>query len=117
MNNLAFCYRSAGALERALPLYQEAIRLALAKLGDHHPKTLAMMNDLANGYEVAGVLEEALPLLEEVLELIHTKLPDDHPLTLVSMRQPGRSLHAITVEEQPTGWLQVPRERDASFGG
>jgi serine/threonine protein kinase len=40
MNNLALGYRAAGQLAKALPLYEETLKLRKAKLGADHPDTL-----------------------------------------------------------------------------
>jgi tetratricopeptide (TPR) repeat protein len=95
MNNLALGYRDAGQLDKALPLYEETLKLMKAKLGPDHPDTLTSMNNLALGYRAAGQLDKALPLLEETLKLRKAKLGPDHPDTLTSMNNlavglPGR---------------------------
>jgi tetratricopeptide (TPR) repeat protein len=65
MGNLAGGYKDAGQLDKALPLYEETLRLMKAKLGPDHPDTLQSMNNLAGGYKDAGQLAKALPLYEE----------------------------------------------------
>jgi tetratricopeptide (TPR) repeat protein len=85
MNSLAAGYKSAGQLDRALPLLEETLRLRKAKLGPDHRHTLTSMNNLAEGYQAAGQIDRALPLLEEALRLSKARLgPDDHD-TLTSM--------------------------------
>jgi tetratricopeptide (TPR) repeat protein len=85
MGNLAEGYRAAGQRDRALPLYEETLKLTKAKLGPDHPDTLRSMNNLAGGYRAAGKLDRALPLYEETLKLTKAKLGPDHPDTLRSM--------------------------------
>jgi tetratricopeptide (TPR) repeat protein len=85
MSSLASGYRAAGQLDRALPLYEETLRLRKAKLGPDHPHTLRSMSSLAAGYRAAGQLDRALPLFEETLRLRKAKLGPDHPDTLTSM--------------------------------
>jgi tetratricopeptide (TPR) repeat protein len=68
MNNLALGYRDAGQLDKALPLYEETLKLRKAKLGPDHPHTLTSMGNLALGYQAAGQLDKALPLLEEAAQ-------------------------------------------------
>lgn len=85
MINLATGYMHAGKLDLALPLLEEALKLAKAKLGTHHTHTLTTMNNLAMGYMQAGKLNLALPLLEESLQLTKVKLGADDPSTFTSM--------------------------------
>jgi tetratricopeptide (TPR) repeat protein len=72
-------------LDRALPLYEESLKLRKAKLGPDHPDTLTTMNSLATVYKAAGKVDRALPLYEESLKLRKAKLGPDHPDTLTSM--------------------------------
>ncbi len=85
MNTLANAYRSAGQLDRALPLSEETLKLKQAKLGPEHPDTLTSKVNLALAYQSAGQLDRALPLLEEALTLMQAKLGPQHPHTLTSM--------------------------------
>ena len=65
MNNLAFAYKDAGRLDKALPLFKETLRLRTVKLGADHPDTLTSMNNLAWGYRDASRLDKSLPLFEQ----------------------------------------------------
>jgi tetratricopeptide (TPR) repeat protein len=65
MNNLAFGYLSAGKPDLAGPLFDETLRLQIARLGADHPRTLTTMNNLASCYRDAGKLDLALPLFEQ----------------------------------------------------
>jgi tetratricopeptide (TPR) repeat protein len=58
-------YQAAGKLDRALPLFEETLKLTKAKLGADHPDTLISMNNLALVYQTAGKLDRALPLFQE----------------------------------------------------
>ena len=49
----------------ALPLFEETLKTARAKLGPEHNVTLVTMANLATAYRAAGKLERALPLLQE----------------------------------------------------
>jgi tetratricopeptide (TPR) repeat protein len=85
MNNLAAGYKSAGELDKALPLLERTLDGRKAKLGPGHPDTLRSMNNLASGYLDARKLDLALPLLEQSLVLSTDRLGRDHPLTLASL--------------------------------
>ena len=91
MNSLAEGYRKVGNMDRALPLWEETLKLRAAKLGTDHPDTLISMNNLAGGYQQAGKMDRALPLWEETLRLMTTKLGADHPRTTTAMNNLARS--------------------------
>ncbi|WP_165253841.1 tetratricopeptide repeat protein, partial [Paludisphaera soli] len=54
-----------GRLDRAAPLYEEALRLFKARQGSSHPDTLNCMNNLAAAYRASGDAERSLALLRE----------------------------------------------------
>lgn len=98
MSRLATCYRVAGKLDQALPLYEETLRLRKAVLGPDHPKTLESMNNLAGGYRQTGKLDLAVQLLEETLELCKSSLGPDHADTLTAMNNLAVALGAANRE-------------------
>ncbi len=85
MGNLAAAYRTAGNLDRALPLFEETLKLTKAKLGLENPLTLRTMVGLARAYQDAGKLNQSLPLCEEALKLTQANLGPDHSFTVDSM--------------------------------
>ncbi len=93
LNNLAFLYKSMGAYERALPLYEQALEIMQAALGDsqrdgkaeRHPDTATSLNNLAGLYRSMGAYERALPLYEQALEIRQAALGDRHPDTAGSL--------------------------------
>jgi len=91
MVNLASAYKSAGKLDRALPLWEETLALQKSHLGPDNPNTLAVMSNLAAAYRDAGKLDRALPLFEETLARRMSKLGPDHHDTLMSMNSLGHS--------------------------
>jgi tetratricopeptide (TPR) repeat protein len=117
MHRLASAYHATGRLDKALPLYQEALTLCKTKLGADHPVTLATMHDLAAGYQAAGQPGKALPLLEDTLQRRKARLGADHPDTLatanrlasayVADRHPDRALplleETVTVQRARLG--------------
>ncbi|MFJ4242402.1 tetratricopeptide repeat protein, partial [Streptomyces iakyrus] len=74
--------RSAGNLQRAIPLYEQNLTDSLRVLGDDHPNTLNSRNNLAYAYRSAGNLQRAIPLYEQNLTDSLRVLGDDHPNTL-----------------------------------
>jgi len=82
MDSLAECHHSAGRLDKALPIYEEALRLRKAKLGADHPRTLITMNNLGTYYSGSNQTEKAIALHQEALPLMRTKMGADHPETL-----------------------------------
>jgi len=67
MNNLAGAYKAKGQLDKAVPLYEQALEMKKAKLGADHPDTLKLMSEVANNYEALGRNAEAIRLREETL--------------------------------------------------
>ena len=106
-NNLANAYQSAGRLNQAIDLFEQAVADRERVLGPDHPDTLASRNNLANAYESAGRLKQAIPLLEQVLADSERVLGPDHPYTLTSRNNlaaayesAGRLEQAIDLFEQ-----------------
>jgi tetratricopeptide (TPR) repeat protein len=83
-NNLALAYRSAGDLDRAIPLFVQNVHDRERVLGPNHPDTLSSRNSLALAYMLAEDLGRAIPLLEQNLADRERVLGPDHPYTLTS---------------------------------
>ena len=83
--NIGEYFRQTGKYAEAEKMYQQALELRKAALGDDHPSTLANMNNLAIVYEQQGKYAEAERLQQQTLELTKAALGDDHPSTLDSM--------------------------------
>lgn len=105
-NNLAGAYVSAGTLDEAIRLDEQAREDHLRVLGPDHPDTLTTCNNLAYAYQSAGRLGEAIPLFEQTLEGRIRVSGVDHPDTLVSRNNlagayefDGRMDEAITLFE------------------
>jgi len=54
--------------DRAIPLFQDTLKLRIAKLGPDHPDTLKSMAHLAADYQAVGKMDLALPLLEAMVQ-------------------------------------------------
>ncbi|HZK04523.1 MAG TPA: tetratricopeptide repeat protein, partial [Actinomycetaceae bacterium] len=83
-NNLAYAYRAAGDLSRAIPLFEATLTDSIRVLGPDHPSTLASRNNLAATYRAAGDLGRAIPLFEATLADSIRVLGPDHANTLAS---------------------------------
>ena len=75
--------KKMGKLEKAKPLYEEALQGERETLGDRHPNTLIYMGALLYAM---GMLEEARPLFKEALQARKETLGDRHPDTLDSIK-------------------------------
>ena len=62
---LAVTYWKANQLDKAIPLFEETLRMQKAELGRDHANTLMTLGNLGVNYMDAGRLKEAIPLLEE----------------------------------------------------
>jgi len=80
-NDLASAYRTAGDLDRAIPLYEQVLADRERMLGEDHPSTLTSRNNLAYAFQAAGDLEQAISLYERTLTDSVRVLGEDHPIT------------------------------------
>jgi tetratricopeptide (TPR) repeat protein len=85
MDHLASAYQDAGQLDKALPLFEQALEKTRAKLGPDHPDTLRSMNNLAGACWQAGQRDRTLALYEETLARAKATLGPEHPYTLRTM--------------------------------
>ncbi|MFF1902926.1 tetratricopeptide repeat protein [Kitasatospora sp. NPDC058218] len=92
-NNLAYAYREAGDLDRAIPLLEATLAELEPMLGDTHPNTLTSRNNLANAYHAAGDLDRAIPLLKTTLAQREQVLGDTHPRTLAVRNDLGSAYY------------------------
>ncbi len=87
-------------------MYEETLKLLIAKLGADHSDTLMCQENLAGAYASAGRIAEAVPLFEETLRLRTAKFGHDHPDTFparnnlaTAYSETGRMDEAITLNE------------------
>jgi tetratricopeptide (TPR) repeat protein len=92
---LAYAYRHAGDLQRAIPLLEHNLTEEERVLGTDHRNTLTSRNNLANAYQNAGDLDRAIPLHEQTLADRERVLGADYPTTAV-LRS---NLHAARREQ------------------
>jgi hypothetical protein len=119
MVNLAKGHSDAGRPEKAIELYEPALRLMRTKMGRDHPTTYICMAGLATGYRRAGRYEDAIKLNRETLELRQANLGLDHPDTIHSMnnlakdyRAAGRHVEASELDEEALRLRQAKLGRD-----
>ena len=67
MNNLAYAYNKAGRMEEALPIYEQALDLAVSRYGEGDPRPLVYMNNVASSYRKAGRVEDSVAMLRKAL--------------------------------------------------
>ncbi|MFI6339901.1 FxSxx-COOH system tetratricopeptide repeat protein [Streptomyces sp. NPDC050535] len=106
-NNLAYAYRQAGDLDRAIALHERTLAERERVLGEDHPDTLHTRNLLAGAYRMAGNLDRAIPLYKRTLAERERVLGVDHPDTLhtrnnlaSAYRQAGDLDRAIALHER-----------------
>lgn len=105
--SLGISYSHLGAAAEAQTQCQRARDLYTAKLGPHHPDTLASLHNLAICYQALGQNTAALQLNEEVLALRRRHLPVQHPDTLKSIHSLSNNLYAL---ERHAEALELRRE-------
>lgn len=79
LNTLAEIYKSMGSYERALPLFQQALKIRKNALGEKHPDFAASLNNLAGLYKSMGSYMKALPLYQQALRIRKEVLGEKHP--------------------------------------
>jgi tetratricopeptide (TPR) repeat protein len=120
MNRLALGYQSAGKLDLALPLFEEAFKLTNAKFGPEERETLNIMGNLAKVYIDGKQIEKAIPLFDDFVSRQRRRLgADSRPfagllakvsLSLLDARQFSHAeklLHeclAIGEKQEPEIW-------------
>jgi WD40 repeat protein/serine/threonine protein kinase/tetratricopeptide (TPR) repeat protein len=65
MNELGVFYWQLRQFNKAIPVFEELVKLQEAKLGRDHPETLHSLANLGVNYKDSGQLKEAIPILEE----------------------------------------------------
>jgi tetratricopeptide (TPR) repeat protein/CHAT domain-containing protein len=68
-----------GKYTEAIPVAQEALRVAEATLGPEHPDVARSLNNLARLYDAQGKYAEAEPLFQQALRILEKALGPDHP--------------------------------------
>ena len=118
-------YESLGEYDRADTLYQQALALRRAVLGETHPDVAATMNRWAALLEDQGVYDRAEALNREALALFRAAYGTEHPevastlndLAIVLNRQ-GKSEEAEQLyREALAQYQQLPEVEEARVAG
>ena len=94
ISELAELLRSAGELEEARALFEEALAARRAQLGDEHPATSVSLNNLGLLLREMGQLRAARVLLAEAVETRRLVQGSKHPETLTAINNLGALLKA-----------------------
>jgi tetratricopeptide (TPR) repeat protein len=95
-NEQAIQFYQQGEFGQALPLAEEALKIAIERLGEKHADTLIIWNNLALiyagvyntqviQYYQQGKFQQALPLAEKAFKIRNEILGEKHPDTLTSL--------------------------------
>ena len=84
-NQAGLFLQNQGRYVEAEPLFQEALAIWKAELGDRHPYTATSLNNLAGLYCSQGRYVDAKPLFQEALTIRKAELGDRHPYTASSL--------------------------------
>jgi len=119
MNNLAAAYADTGMRGKALPLFEETLKLEKAKFAPGHPGTVGTMNSLCITYAAAGEMVKAVALLAELRKWY----PKDSPQLATPLAMIGTALleqkkwpeaelllrecQAIREKTQPEAWTTL----------
>jgi tetratricopeptide (TPR) repeat protein len=107
-------------VQKAIPLYEQALEGRKAQLGEGHPRTLTTWNNLIAAYREAGQFGKQERSLTEMLAALRTRLPAGYAQVATNLARLGRcqlrlkkyaaaeaSLReclAIRQEKWPDGW-------------
>ncbi|PNW77316.1 hypothetical protein CHLRE_10g431150v5 [Chlamydomonas reinhardtii] len=78
-SNLAILYNQKGEYDKALPLYERALKIYEKHFGKDHPEVAHTLTDLAVLHLEQGREEVGRPLLERALLIQEKALGPDHP--------------------------------------
>lgn len=90
LNNVAFELNKMGKGSEAVSLYERALALRRANLGEDHPSTATTLQNLAVALHETGRTAEAVPMLEQAIAIREKKLGPDHPDLAVSLANLAR---------------------------
>jgi CHAT domain-containing protein len=99
-NNLAELYRTMGAYDQAVPLYQRSLRIIEKALGPEHPNNANSLNNLAELYRAMGAYDQAVPLYQRALKIIEKAVGPEHPYTANSLNNLALLYMAMGAYEQ-----------------
>ena len=95
LNNLAYMLNSLGQADKALPLYEEALKMRKRLFGGDHPDVASGLNNLAAVLSSLGKLREAVPLYEESLEMYRRLFEGNHLYVATSLNNLAAALESL----------------------
>jgi tetratricopeptide (TPR) repeat protein len=75
-------YSNKGQYDRAIELYERALRIKEATLGEMHAETAATISSMGATYYEKGQYDRATALTERALHIRRSALGPQHPQTL-----------------------------------
>ena len=89
LSRTGYFLNSQGSYRQAEPLYEQALEIRRAVLGEQHLDTARSLNNLAVLYQNQGRYEEAGPLCKRALAIRREALGEQHPDTATSLSNLG----------------------------
>jgi tetratricopeptide (TPR) repeat protein len=74
-------YHKKGQCDRAIELYERALRIQTAILGEMHADTATTIRSMGASYSEKGQYDRAIELTERALRICHQALGPHHPQT------------------------------------
>jgi tetratricopeptide (TPR) repeat protein len=82
INNMGGAYSYKGQYDRAIELYERALRIQEATLGEMHASTAGTISSMGTAYGEKGQYDRATALTERALHICRSALGPQHPQTL-----------------------------------
>jgi CHAT domain-containing protein len=90
LNNLAGLYDAQGQYARAEPLFERALKIREAALGENRLDVANSLTNLAGLYASQGQYARAEPLFERALQIFEATFGENHPLVAYSLENLAR---------------------------
>ena len=117
LNNLARLLWQTNRHGEAEPLMQEALEVAEAAFGKHHPTVANRLNNLALLLHETNRSDEAEPMLRQALEVAEVAFGKHHPAVAIRLNNLAALLHETNRNEdaEPMLW-QALEVAEVAFG-
>ena len=91
LQNLGPVVDAAGDPKKAREMFQRAVDLKIAALGEEHPDVAASLGSVANATDSLGEFDEAIELYKRVLSIQERTLGPEHPRVANTLNNLGTS--------------------------